>query len=89
MNYFKGILLSSLFLLFAVAHKPLLARAAEESELAVSTVKKDEVGYRVTIAEPFIEIHTGPAAGYPIYHVIDRGTEVRIIRRKTDWLLLQ
>jgi hypothetical protein len=89
LSHFKGILLPSLFLLFAVAHKPLLAQAAEESVLAVETVKKDEVGYRVTIAEPFIELHTGPAADYPIYHVIDRGTEVRIIRRKTDWFKIQ
>jgi hypothetical protein len=89
LSHFKGILLPSLFLLFAVAHKPLLAQAAEESALTVETVKKDEVGYRVTIAEPFIELHTGPAAGYPIYHVIDRGTEVRIIRRKTDWFKIQ
>ena len=89
MNHFKGILLSSLFLLFAVAHGPLRAQAQEDSELAVERVKKDEVGYRVTIAEPFIEIHTGPAEGYPIFHVIDRGTEVRIIRRKTDWFKIQ
>jgi hypothetical protein len=89
LSHFKGILLPSLFLLFAVAHNPLLAQAAEESTLAVEAVKKDEVGYRVTIAEPFIELHTGPAAGYPIYHVIDRGTEVRIIRRKTDWFKIQ
>jgi hypothetical protein len=89
LNHFKGILLSSLFLLFAVAHSPLRAGAQEDSELAVERVKKDEVGYRVTIAEPFIEIHTGPAEGYPIFHVIDRGTEVRIIRRKTDWFKIQ
>ena len=77
--------MSSLFLLFAVAHKPLLAQATEDSELAVEKVKPDEVGYRVTIAEPFIELHTGPAEAYPIFHVLDRGTEVRIVRRKTNW----
>lgn len=89
MNLFKGILLSSLLLLFAVAHGPVRAQAADDSDLAVETVKKDEVGYRVTIAEPFIEIHTGPAAGYPIFYVIDRGTEVRIVRRKTDWFKIE
>ena len=81
--------MSSLFLLFAVTHNPLRAQAQEDSELAVETVKKDEVGYRVTIAEPFIEIHTGPAEGYPVFHVIDRGTEVRIVRRKTDWFKIR
>jgi uncharacterized protein YgiM (DUF1202 family) len=88
LNHFKGILLSSLFLLFAVVQGP-AAQAADDSELAVETVKKDEVGYRVKIAEPFIEIHTGPAAGYPIFYVIDRGTEVRIVRRKTNWFKIE
>ena len=88
MNHFKGTLLSSLCLLFAVAQIP-LAQAADDKELAVETVKKDEVGYRVKIAEPFIEIHTGPAAGYPIFYVIDRGTEVRIVRRKTNWFKIE
>ena len=88
MNHFKGILLSSLFLWFAVVQGS-SAQAADDSELAVETVKKDEVGYRVRIAEPFIEIHTGPAAGYPIFYVIDRGTEVRIVRRKTNWFKLE
>ncbi len=85
MNHLKGILLSSLFLLLVVAHTPLQAQGKEDSEPAVDKVAIDEVGYRVTIAEPFIELHTGPAEGYPVYHVIDRGTEVRIVRRKTDW----
>jgi len=88
LNQFKGILLSSLFLLFAVAQGS-SAQAADDSAFAVETVKIDEVGYRVKIAEPFIEIHTGPAAGYPIFYVIDRGTEVRIVRRKTNWFKIE
>lgn len=88
MKHFKGILLSSLFLFFALAHNVSQAQETED-ELAVELVEKDESGFRVIIVEPFIEIHTGPAAGYPIFHVFDRGTEVRIIRRKTDWFKIQ
>ena len=40
---------------------------------------------KVTIADPFIELHTGPSAAYPIFHVVDRGEQVTIIRRRTDW----
>lgn len=85
MSHFKGILLSSLFLLLTVVHNPLQAQAVEDDEPALEKVERDEEGYRVKIAEPFIELHTGPAAGYPVFHVIDRGTEVRIVRRKTNW----
>lgn len=40
---------------------------------------------KVTIADPFIEMHTGPSSGYPIFHVVDRGKEITILRRRTNW----
>jgi len=39
----------------------------------------------VAVADPYLEMHTGPGRGYPIFHVVDRGETVQIIRRKTDW----
>jgi hypothetical protein len=40
---------------------------------------------RVIVADPFIELHTGPGIGYPIYHVVDRHEWVEVMKRKTDW----
>lgn len=39
----------------------------------------------VAVADPFLEMHTGPAKGYPITYVVEQGQNVEIIRRKTDW----
>jgi len=39
----------------------------------------------LTIADPYIEMHTGPGSGYPIFHVVDRGQQVFILKRKTNW----
>jgi len=39
----------------------------------------------VVIADPFIELHSGPGRGYPVFHVIERGREVVLIKRRTDW----
>lgn len=39
----------------------------------------------VAVADPYLEMHTGPGRGYPIFHVVDRGETVQIVRRKTDW----
>ena len=39
----------------------------------------------VSVADPYLELHTGPGAGFPIFHVIDRGESVEIIMRRTDW----
>ena len=40
---------------------------------------------RVQVAEPYIELHTGPGRGYPVFHVIDRGEWIEIHKRRTDW----
>ena len=40
---------------------------------------------KVTVAEPFIELHTGPGRGYPIVYVVERGRDVEILKRRTDW----
>ena len=41
------------------------------------------------MADPYLEMRTGPGRGYPIFHVIDRGEDVDIIKRRTDWFLVQ
>ena len=52
--------------------------------LCISAAKAEE--YReVQVAEPFIELHTGPGRGYPVFHVIDRNEWIHIIKRRTDW----
>ncbi len=43
---------------------------------------------QLRIADPFIELHTGPGRGYPIFHVIERGEPVQILSRRTDWYKL-
>ena len=43
----------------------------------------------VTIADPYLELRTGPGRGYPIFHVVDRGEDVDIIKRRTDWFLVR
>lgn len=43
----------------------------------------------VTVADPYLEMRTGPGRGYPIFHVVDRGEDVDIIMRRTDWFLVR
>jgi len=45
----------------------------------------DDDDLRVQVSAPYIELHTGPAAGYPIVHVVERGEWVTILKRRTDW----
>ncbi len=39
----------------------------------------------VAVADPYIEMHTGPGQGYPVFHVVDRGETVEILMKRTDW----
>ncbi|MFW2403980.1 MAG: SH3 domain-containing protein [Gammaproteobacteria bacterium] len=41
--------------------------------------------YIVEVADPYIELHTGPGKGFPIFHVVERGETVEVHTRRTDW----
>jgi hypothetical protein len=43
----------------------------------------------VAVADPYLEMHTGPGRGYPIFHVVDRGESVEIVMQRTDWYLVR
>ena len=37
------------------------------------------------VAEPYLELHTGPGRGYPVFHVVPRDASVDVLFRRTDW----
>lgn len=41
---------------------------------------------RVYVQTPYLELHTGPGRGYPIFNVVPRGQSVEILFRRTNWL---
>ncbi|MEW9796536.1 SH3 domain-containing protein [Alteromonas sp. CYL-A6] len=51
--------------------------------IAVNTVRADEVS--VSVAEPFAEMHTGPASEYPVFHVVERGEVIVVLKAHTGW----
>jgi len=55
--------------------------------IAVGTAVADE--QRVIIADPFIEMHTGPGIGYPITQIVERGDEATILKRRTEWFKIR
>jgi len=86
---FKGFALPILLLFCTVTCKSTLAQTPGDETPPVDEEVPTSSHYRVTIADPFIELHTGPGSGYPIFYVIDRGTEVNVLRRKTDWYRIE
>ncbi|MGY4828484.1 SH3 domain-containing protein [Sphaerotilaceae bacterium SBD11-9] len=45
----------------------------------------DEPLERLTVADPYLEMHTGPGRGYPVFFVVERGDWIEIESRHTDW----
>ncbi|MEJ2514326.1 MAG: outer membrane beta-barrel protein [Gammaproteobacteria bacterium] len=44
---------------------------------------------RLKVLEPYAELHTGPGRGYPVTQVIERGGEFVLVKRRTDWFLVE
>ena len=51
-----------------------------------ATAAGAERHYReVAIADPYIDLHTGPGVGYPVFFVAERGEQIELLMRRTDW----
>ena len=74
---------SKTVLLACTAAFGLLVLSAEPTSAA------DDPLRTVTVAAPYLELHTGPGRGYPIFHVVDRGESVAIVMQRTDWYLVK
>lgn len=40
---------------------------------------------QVYVTEAYLELHTGPGRGYPVFHVVAREERVEILLRRTEW----
>ncbi len=45
----------------------------------------ENTGLRLRLADPFIELRSGPGRSFPVYEVVERGERIEILRRRTDW----
>lgn len=82
----KGILPNYLLLLLLnLATVTLFAEETTEQEQITSDVSDEEVYVQATITDPFIELRTGPASGFPIFYVAEQGEWIEILSSKTTW----
>ena len=65
---------------WALAIAGLLPAHAQAPAAAAALVSE-----RLTVADPFLEMRTGPGRGYPVFFVVARGQSVVVELRHTDW----
>ncbi|MCZ6618108.1 MAG: SH3 domain-containing protein [Gammaproteobacteria bacterium] len=39
----------------------------------------------VVVSDPYIEMHTGPGRGYPVFYVAGQGDRIQILKQRTEW----
>lgn len=66
-----------LFAALLVLAAPVTADTPQESAAAGGAV--------LVVQDPFVEMHTAPGRGYPVFHVIEQGEEVELLKRRTNW----
>jgi hypothetical protein len=53
--------------------------------LAAPLARSAQEYLQVFVAAPYLELHTGPGRGYPVFQVVERDASVDVIKRYTDW----
>jgi uncharacterized protein YgiM (DUF1202 family) len=56
--------------------------------LMVSQVLADET-VQVQVKQPFIELHSGPAGGFPVVHVVAKNQWITVLKRRTNWFKVE
>lgn len=41
------------------------------------------------VVEPYIEMHTQPGRGYPVFYIAERGETVELLKQRTDWVKIR
>jgi Bacterial SH3 domain len=64
---------------------PLLALALLAVAAALPVRAAEPAPERLQVAEPYLELRTGPGRGYPVFFVVEKSQWVSLEMRRTDW----
>jgi hypothetical protein len=53
--------------------------------LCVTLVHAKEQPLELVVAEPYLEMHSGPGRGYPVVYVVGRDEVLTVLYSRTDW----
>lgn len=43
----------------------------------------------VTVNDAYLEMRTGPGRGFPVFHVVEKGEQITLLKKRTDWVKLE
>ncbi|MFT4729590.1 MAG: hypothetical protein ACI9UN_004108 [Granulosicoccus sp.] len=56
---------------------------------SLTSISSMSIAAEVTVAQPFIEMRTGPGRGYPIFYIVEASETATILKRRTDWFKIE
>ena len=71
--------------LCAAAQPTLPAATTALASAGLSAPALDANAERLRVSAPFLQMHTGPGRGYPVFHVVERRQWITVELRRTDW----
>jgi len=89
--FFVLLIISASQMAFAQANAAQKSPEKSKSRLSnpdISTPNADEKPepkVKLQVIDPYLELHSGPGRGYPIFHVIEQGQDVTVHTRRTNW----
>jgi hypothetical protein len=63
----------------------LLALLLMLQAVLVGVVHAKEQYLELVVAEPYLEMRSGPGRGFPVFYVVGRGETVTVLYSRTDW----
>lgn len=84
--------MSNLIRIWAQSLTLLLCLAATLSATAATPLPdhwRNDDAQVYTVAEPYIDVHTFAGRGYPIFHVVEQGEKILVLKRRNDWFNIE
>jgi hypothetical protein len=69
----------------AAASAPAMAAPAAAAPAPAELPAHSPSGQHLQVADPYLELHTGPGRGFPVFFVVERHQWVEVELRHTDW----
>lgn len=67
----------------------LLLVCAGLCQTAVADTAQGEAPLQVKVDASFVELHTGPGRGYPVFHVVERDAPLTLLFERAGWLKVE
>ena len=55
----------------------------------ISNAAEPDAIMQSVVVQPYIEMHTQPGRGYPVFYIAERGETIELLKRRTDWVKIR